>query len=210
MKQKEIIMHVDTQLAEWLPEKFGWKRGPHRAYMRIYKIISHILVGRKKWKSLTNQDFGVDEFGRSINYGVLQYVEILKSRGLRLNTVLVMGSRAKGRWKPSSDVDLTIIAENLPKIKNYPPPLNRIVMLKRWFLLSDIPLFMDVEPSQCSNKDVFLQKLNSFDIHALDAIYYGKPIYDDGFWNATKTMYEKTEKELDLQNTDLKEKLYPL
>ena len=210
LTQTKILRHVNKQIAEWLPEKYGWKRGPHRTYMRVYKIISHVLIGRRTWNSSGGQDFGVDEFGRSIKYGVKKYVNILRNRGIKLNTVLVMGSRAKGRWKPSSDIDLTIIAENLPQMRNYPRPLNRIAALRRWFLLSDIPLFMDIEPSQCSNKEKFLEKLRKFDIHALDAVYYGKVIYDDGFWEKVKAMYKETERRFSLEKTDLKEKLYVL
>ena len=208
---EKILAHVDKQISTWMPEKYGWTRFPHRTYMRFYKILGHMLVGHKKWDSRSvNHVLGIDEFGRDVAEGMQRYVEILKRRGLKLNTVLVLGSRAKGRSKPSSDIDVTIIAENLPVVKKYPKPLNRIIGLKRWFLLSDIPLFMDLEPSSCHNKAEFLEKLKSFDRTALDAVYYGSVQYDDGFWKEVKATYAKIEKKYSLDETDLKQKLFVL
>lgn len=206
--QEKILKKVEKQIAKWIPEKYGWTRNPHRTYMRFYKILGHMLIGRKKWDSRNNNlALGTDEFGRDVSEGMQRYVDLLRSRGLKLNTVLVLGSRAKGRSKPSSDIDVTVIAENIPVVKKYPIPLNRIVGLKRWFLLSDIPLFMDLEVSQCYTKEEFMKTLKAFDMKALDAVYYGSVQYDDGSWEEVKAVFAELERKYKLDETDLKRNL---
>jgi hypothetical protein len=57
-----------------------------------------------------------------------------------------------------------------------------LLNLKRCIILSDRPLYLGIEPSECCSKDEFLKKLEMFDINALDALLHGRVIYDDGFW----------------------------
>lgn len=206
-----ILDNAEEQLAEWIPEKYGWKRNPHRALMRMYKFVGYIIFGKRQWNSdKPSMELGIDEFRRSVLEGMRIYVDILKRRGIKLNAVLVQGSRAKGKWKPTSDIDVTIIADNLPKKKHYPWPLNKLFGLKRWLLLSDIPLCMGVEATFTCSKNHFSQMLENFDIHALDAMYYGKLIYDDGFWKETRNRFEKINMKYELDKTDLKKMLFIL
>jgi predicted nucleotidyltransferase len=209
-----IIERIEKRLKERLAKKYGWKRLPHNTCKKLFRTIGYMLFQYKKKTSnnKTNNKklwLGVDEFGRSIAEEMQRYVQILMKRGIKLHTVLVLGSRAKGGWKPSSDVDVTIIASNLPRNEHYPGILAKI-SLKRLFLLSDIPLFIGVEPTRCCSREEFLKLLESFDIDALDAVYYGKVIYDDGFWEKAERKLEILEKTFNLSREKLKRKLFPL
>jgi len=178
--------------------------------MRIYKVLCYTLFPKQNWNTESRErafNLGVDEFGRDIAKGMPKYVDILKKRGFKVHTVLVLGSRVKGHWKPESDIDVTVIAEGLPKDVNI-SVIRRLLGLARWFMLSDVPLFMGVEPSGCCSREEFLQKLENFDVHALDAVYYGKVIYDDGFWQQVQKKFREMEEKYDLRNTPLKQKLF--
>jgi hypothetical protein len=212
LTQNVILENVEKQLAEWTPEKYGWKRKPHKALMRMFNFFSYITFGRRKWNlDQGNMELGIDEFGRSVFDGMQMYVNILKRRGIKFNTILVQGSRAKGRWKPTSDIDVTIISEDFPRknvyTQDFPRFMRKIFGFRRWFMLSDIPLGMGVEPSFCCNTKDFMQMLENFDIHALDAIHYGKIIYDDGFWQEARDRFREIETKYELDKTDLKRML---
>jgi predicted nucleotidyltransferase len=120
--------------------------------------------------------------------------------------VIVLGSRVKDSWTPRSDVDVTIIADRLPRDgKNF--FTKRILGFRRNFLLSDRPLYLGVEPSGCCSRKEFLERLNRFDIQALDAVLYGKIIYDDGFWSMVEARYATIEKRYQIECLPLKEML---
>jgi predicted nucleotidyltransferase len=147
-------------------------------------------------------DLGVDQFGRKVNKFIVHYVELLKRRGLNVSTVVALGSRAKGRGKPDSDVDLLVISTDLEK-------KGLLSSVKRHFLLSDMPICIGIEPSGCT-KSEFLRRLANFDITALDAMYYGKIVYDDGFWSEVEKAFAKMKKECDFDQLHLMEGLLPI
>jgi len=149
-----------------------WKKGPQTTYRRIRRKIAYRLFGIRKFDFKNNElafDLGIDDFGRDVAKGLSFYIQLLMRRGLKINTVIVLGSRAKGRWKPESDVDLVVIANNLPK------------GLKRKRILAEAPIFMDIQPDVFTIEE-FLHELNNFNITILDAIFCGKVVYDNGFW----------------------------
>ena len=76
--------------------------------------------------------------------------------------------------------------------------------------MSDRPLYLGIEPSGCCSKEEFLERLRSFDIQALDAIFYGRVIYDDGFWDVAKAQYTEIECKYGLDPLYLKKLLFPL
>jgi predicted nucleotidyltransferase len=210
LKQQVVLKKVQKQLAEWIPEKYGWKRIPHRIIMRSYKRLASTTIGRKRWESNElDNSLGIDEFGRSVFEGMQIYVSMLQKRGLKLQTVLVLGSRAKGKWKPSSDIDAIVIADSLAKKEDYPWPLDKLMDLRELFKLSDIPLCMGLEASLLSG-DRFLKMLKEFDIHALDAMYYGKIIYDNGYWQKATGIFRNLEQEYCLDKINLKRMLFVL
>lgn len=160
-------------------------------------------------KCTQHSDLGCDDLGRDVEDGLRLYVRILESRNLSVHTVLVLGSRAKGSWKPTSDVDVTIVAENLPK-EGKNPLTGRLFGLRRAFLLSDRPIYLGVETSGCCSREEFLSLLEHLDIQALDAVSYGRVVYDDGFWRIALERYRQIERLHKLNQIPLKEILLPI
>ncbi|MEM3378393.1 MAG: nucleotidyltransferase domain-containing protein [Candidatus Bathyarchaeia archaeon] len=171
----------------------------------LRKIFSSNKVKVKEYDG--GSDFGCDSLGRDIYAGLNQYINILKSRRIHVHTLIVLGSRAKGNWRPESDVDVTIIASNLPKGKKNFFIVGKLFELRRSLILSDRPLYLGIEPSNCSCKEEFLKQLERLDINALDAVLYGKVICDDGFWLKVKGKYEEIKKKYKLNDDVLREKL---
>ena len=180
------------------------RKGPHlkKRLFRFYTIICYKLFGWRYQKNMKackdTSNLGVDEFGRDLDKGMEEYVATLKRRGLKVHTVLVLGSRAKRHWKPKSDLDVMVIASNVPRKGRFG--------LKRWWALSDRPIYIGVEASGCNMRE-FLNLLKNFNLWALDAIYYGKVVYDDGFWSVAKKTFQKLEKTYQLQKAPLKQML---
>lgn len=211
-RQRIVLNKVQKQLSEWVPEKYGWKRTPHRAITRLKKFFTFMIFGKKMWRSnKPNMEFGTDAFGRSVFEGMQIYVQILLKRGIDLKTVLVTGSRVKAKWKSTSDVDVLIIADTFAKKtrRAYPWPLDKVVSLREHILSSDTPLCMGLEASFVSSTD-FLTMIENFDIHALDVMYYGKPVYDNGYWQEALRLFNRLKNEYDLDKTDLKKMLFVL
>jgi len=152
--------------------------------------------------------FGTDEYGRDIEKGLEKYVLMLRKRGIDLNCLVLLGSRAKNRWNPKSDVDIVVIAGNLPEEKNHKIPFGEILNFRRWSLLSDRPLFIGVEPSGCCSKREFVRRVERFDLQALDALYYGEVLWDDGFWKKMKMRLERIEKIYKLDRNEIKQLIY--
>jgi predicted nucleotidyltransferase len=203
-----ISENVQRQIQERLALKKGVRKkceiilgGLKKQFCyRIY-ANSDLRVKRYEGSSI----FGADRFGRDVANGILKYIEILKNRGLIVHTAIVLGSRAKGSWKLNSDIDITIIADNLPK--NEARFLSKLSELWRHDILSDAPLYMGIEPSGCCSRDEFLKRLKEFNIQALDAIFYGQVVYDDGFWPEVKREFHQMETEYNLSQLNLKQRL---
>ena len=207
--QEEILWRIEAQIKR----KIAMKKG-HRKRLKVIlermllKVLRRIfsLSNIEIKRYLGNSSLGCDELGRDVEDGMHQYIKLLKNRKLQIHTVIVLGSRAKGTWTPQSDVDVTIIASNLPK-KGRNLLVKRLFGLRKKLILSDRPLYLGIEPSGCCSKAEFLERLERFDIQVLDAVFYGRIIYDDGFWLTLKTKYKKMEKKYGLEQIPLKKML---
>ncbi len=60
-------------------------------------------------------DFGVTELRVDVKGGLSRYVKLLMDGPWRVRAIILMGSRARGDWKPHSDTDILVIAESLPE-----------------------------------------------------------------------------------------------
>jgi predicted nucleotidyltransferase len=216
--QTLILKSIKEEIEKRISLKYNWKRTVSSALTRLEKSIFCLVFRPERFFKKTcvtkveELDLGVDKLGRNITFCLKQYVTLLRSRGLKIHTLIVLGSRAKGRGKPDSDVDVMIIASNLPGVKtpefiNFP---QKIMNIKQRLLLSDFPLCIGVQPSACCSREEFLNWLKDFKAVALDAIYYGKVIYDDGFWEKALQLFKKLEKEYRLNGTKIKEMLLVL
>lgn len=200
----DILARIEKQLQNRIPMKYGWRKKVKSTFWKAYTAVCYEVYGRPNWNRGTkkqNPDLGVDQFGRDVAEGMRTYVKLLKKRGFQIHTVAVLGSRVKGRWKPESDVDVTIIVSNVPKEKGF-------LGLKRWLLLSDRHICMGIEPSGCCSRREFFHLLENFDLMAVDALYYGKVIYDDGFWVEVKRRFREMESKYELQKLSIKEMLF--
>jgi len=203
----EILHRITVQIETKTLMKKSNRKKIKRILARILrKILQKVFTASDIEKYDGNSCFGCDEIGRDVGIGLRRYVELLRGRSLNIHTVLVSGSRVKGGWTPESDVDVTIISSNLPK-EGKNPVSKRLYDLKTHLLFSDRPLYLGIEPSVCLTKDEFLERLEQFDIESLDAIFHGRVIYDDGFWQVVKEKYKEMEKEFRLNEIPLKEKL---
>jgi len=210
--KEEIVRHVENQVAKKMSMKKGYRKKIKQIVEPKFRKLLYQVFSPKNMvspHSQANSIFGYDEFGRDIEQGLRQYVSILKSRKVQIHTVIVLGSRVKSSWKPESDIDVTIVASNLPKEgRNFLS--YRLRNLRRGILLSDRPLFMGIEPSGCCSPEEFLQKMERFDLQILDALLYGQIVYDDGFWSQAKLLYEKIAKKHGLETAPLKKIIAPV
>jgi predicted nucleotidyltransferase len=215
LDQSLILKSIKEEIEKRISLKYNRKRTVSSALTRLEKSIFCLVFRPERFFKKTcvtkfeELDLGVDKLGRNITFCLKQYVTLLRSRGLKIHTLIVLGSRAKGRGKPDSDVDVMIIASNLPGVKtpeftNLP---QKIMNIKQRLLLSDFPLCIGVQPSACCSREEFISWLKGLRVVALDAIYYGKVIYDDGFWEKALQSFKKLEKEYHLNETKIKEML---
>ncbi|MCJ7635395.1 hypothetical protein MUP77_23775 [Candidatus Bathyarchaeota archaeon] len=214
--QSSIMEEIQEQIKHRLSIKYNWKRTPHsmleRLEKRVGKIFFKTTIPLEPPYSDEKLGLGSDDLGRDVASGLREYTRLLLNRGVQLNTLVVLGSRAKGRSRPESDIDVTIIAGNLPgrsssEFSNIP---QKILNLRRRLVLSDAPIFIGVQPSSCGSKEEFVKWLDDFRLSALDAVYYGKVIYDDGFWKQVLTKFKEIEDKYQLHETNVKELLLPL
>ena len=209
--QDKVLFYIKEAVEKKLAMKKSIRKKLKRRLEEVLQKIQLILFPlSKKIKQYDGKSrFGCDKFGRDVEDGLDKYIRILKSRNLCIHTVVVLGSRAKGSWNSNSDVDVTIIASNLPN-GGRNPITKRLYSLRRKLILSDRPLNLGIEPSGCCSREEFLKKLRSLDLQALDAVIYGQVIYDDGFWNIVRSEYEKIKRKFGLDNLPLKKLLFPV
>lgn len=105
--------------------------------------------------------------------------EVLKYT--RVMSVVVIGSRAKNRWKETSDIDLIVVSDKevnelLPKIKG----------------------FGVVDPRPYTKRKL-LEGIMEGDTDLIEAFEEGKIIKDDGTWREAAKIYEWVKKILKIE-----------
>jgi len=138
-------------------------------------------------------DYGVNEEGFDVAISVEKYKEILLRSPLKVRTIVVMGSRARGDWKPWSDVDVLVVAENLPR------GWSRSDVLQ---VLDDTVIKAEIEVRGFT-PDEFLKLLEELSLTALDAMDEGVIVYDDGYWKEAKAKFEEVKKAYELRRIDI-------
>jgi len=98
-------------------------------------------------------------------------------------TVILFGSYARGDYNLASDFDIIVISDRL---KGNPLRRTReLYRLNEEFLPVDIIAYTRKE---------FLRALENLSPSALDAMKYGKVLYDDGFYKFAKRKFEELKK----------------
>jgi hypothetical protein len=138
-------------------------------------------------KSKKGFDFGIDETGDDVYEGVLDYLRKVKEK-VKLHTFVVFGSRARGDYKPGSDVDIVIIADDLPK------------GWERVMLFYGIDKIVPIEPRAYTSEE-FLKGIERIDVTTWDSLHEGIILYDDGFWEKAKKKFDEVKKEYGLVKT---------
>jgi len=93
-------------------------------------------------------------------------------------TVILYGSRARGDFKPSSDFDIIVIAENLPEF------------MQRWDLLCKYRSKIPLEPRGFTPQE-FLTMIKNCNPTALDAVHEGKILFDRGFIEIARIQFKE-------------------
>jgi len=105
-----------------------------------------------------------------------------------VRAVILFGSRAKGNDTENSDVDLCVIADDLPQevlSRRYPAPSG----YKFLSILGFHP-------------DEFLTMLKDANPLILDIVTYGKIIYDNGFFKQVETSFHEVIKKYGLKRQE--------
>lgn len=83
----------------------------------LWRRMLRLILSDTRWKVKQfdhNSPFGYDEFGRDVNDGMQKNERLLMDRNPKINSLVVMESRAKGSWTANSDVDVLVVADCLP------------------------------------------------------------------------------------------------
>lgn len=213
--RSSIMADIRQQVRDRLSIKYNWKRIPHGSIEKLQNRIGRAVFPQsaiRRYSGNQEVDLGTDETGRDVASGLKEYEHLLLSRNVQLHTLIVLGSRVKGRGKAGSDIDVTVIASNLPgrsspEFSNIP---RKILNIRRWLLLNDAPILMGIQPSLCCSKEEFLRWLSEFRLIVLDAICYGKILYDDGFWKEVLAEFREIEDKYGLNMMEIKTLLVSL
>ncbi len=111
---------------------------------------------------------------------VKRFLSTCLSMGVKIKSAVIFGSRARGRWKEWSDIDVLIVAEGLPKERIRPFLHGYSLNIEPW----------PYEPFEV------LSAVRAGDIAAIDALENGVVVFDDGTWASLKKEYEVIKEEL--------------
>jgi predicted nucleotidyltransferase len=101
-----------------------------------------------------------------------------EARPLAPRCIILFGSYARGNFTEGSDIDLCVIAKNLPKDELARRSLRGLYSTRKVRALGFYP-------------EEFLQYLRGARFLAYDIISEGIPIYDDGFFYEARRVYEE-------------------
>lgn len=118
---------------------------------------------------------GVIWDGRKAENVLRGFLDDLKVRKVDLKAVVVIGSRARDVWKPSSDIDLVIVVGG-------EEDLRKILVAKNIGI---------IDPKPYTVKDLW-EALRGVDTTIVEALECGVVVYDDGIWRLLRKEYERS------------------
>lgn len=120
-------------------------------------------------------DLGVMWDGTRALDVIREYVRRLRKRGVKVRAVVVIGSRARGDWRPGSDIDLVVVVDD-----------ERDLPKAFWtgVEMGDV----EVRP-YCASE--LVSRLRSFDFTLIEALECGVVITDDGIWERLRSVYDR-------------------
>jgi predicted nucleotidyltransferase len=120
-------------------------------------------------------DIGKIWNGRPAIEYLANYIEQL-SKLTNVKAVVVIGSRAKGNWKLSSDIDAIIVVD---KAISY----------------TELPSLGIVDPRIYTVEELF-DAIKTAEYELIEAFEEGKIFYDDGIWKEMQKTYEEVKERL--------------
>jgi predicted nucleotidyltransferase len=138
-------------------------------------------------KKILGIDIGKIWNGRPAIEYLVNYIEQL-SRLTNVKAVVVIGSRAKGNWKLSSDIDAIIVVD---KALSY----------------TELPSLGMVDPRIYTVEELF-EAIKTAEYELIEAFEEGKIIYDDGIWKETRKTYEEAKERLKIRKYKKGWKIY--
>jgi predicted nucleotidyltransferase len=129
-------------------------------------------------KKILGIDIGKIWNGRPAIEYLADYIEQL-SKLTNVRAVIAIGSRAKGNWKLSSDIDAIIVVD---KAISY----------------TELPSLGIVDP-RIYTVEEFFEAINSAEYELIEAFEEGKIVYDDGIWKEMQKVYEEVKERLKIR-----------
>jgi predicted nucleotidyltransferase len=194
---------IDAQLINRLQARARWKKwkkGPVAIAKRLIKKVLSAFIDRYEVKEHVNknQPFNKEMFEKNLNKLFIKYFKLLQQRGLNVHSIVLLGSWAKNRGHAKSDLDIIVVATGLPT-----GPIGRILRNRK---LTEFPLFLGIEPYGYTKQE-FLECITHLDLRALDALYCGKVLFDNGFWQQAQENSKLIEEKYLLKKEELSMKL---
>jgi Nucleotidyltransferase domain. len=138
-------------------------------------------------KKILRIDIGKIWNGKLAIEYLADYIEQL-SKLKNVRAVVVIGSRAKGNWKLSSDIDAIIVVD---KAVSY----------------TELPSLGMVDPRIYTVEELF-DAIKTAEYELIEAFEEGKIIYDDGIWKEMQKTYEKVKERLKIRRYKKGWKIY--
>ena len=129
-------------------------------------------------KKILRIDIGKIWNGKLAIEYLADYIEQL-SKLTNVRAVVVIGSRAKGNWKLSSDIDAIIVVD---KAVSY----------------TELPSLGMVDPRIYTVEELF-DAIKTAEYELIEAFEEGKIIYDDGIWKEMQRVYEEVKERLKIR-----------
>ncbi len=127
---------------------------------------------------LKEVDAGTIWNGRPAMKIIKQFLEDIKGRGVNVKVVVLISSRARGDWKPWSDIDLLVVIDRDENRRKIPVGL------------------IDVKPYTVKE---LLEGIRKCEVEVIEAFEYGKVILDDGTWAYMRSEYEKVKRKYGIE-----------
>jgi len=138
-------------------------------------------------KKILGIDIGKIWNGKPAIKYLANYIE-QSSKLTNVRAVVVIGSRARGDWKLSSDIDAIIVVD---KDISY----------------TELPPLKIVDPRIYTVEELF-DAIKTAEYELIEAFEEGKIIYDDGIWKETRKTYEEVKERLKIRKYKKGWKIY--
>jgi predicted nucleotidyltransferase len=129
-------------------------------------------------KKILRIDIGKIWNGRPAIEYLANYIEQL-SKLTNIKAVIVIGSRANGTWKLSSNIDTIIVVDKAISYTELPPPG-----------IIDPRIYTVEELSEA---------INAAEYELIEAFEEGKIVYDDGTWKEMQKTYNEVKERLKIR-----------